>query len=284
MRFAFVAFLMAFLAYQYAKGSISKPMSKEQFESKLYASNEVMERQNMGSLPWQRHNASLESVPVDARVKYSHAYYYEMSNEQYQKALQTSFANSCRGSNLAKNANDWQTITRFDEDPRILNIYGVAIDKIKSVLNGSKSMQLPSGNPYMIQIVHDVLLGVQQHKLLAYTYLLEIDTILYREFAANAKHVRFTIYGELAQDINTWKVDVIQQQVMGIVSPESIYLHPILKVDPIEMQQMEQSFDPNPLVPFVTTLLDNNTIDVVVSQQQQKQKDSLEAAQRVAQS
>ncbi len=238
-----------------------------------YAANEVIPRENTGTSPWQRHTATLESIPVDPQIKYKRAYYYEMSNEAFQEGLQKALANTCEGTKLAKETDNWDDITNLaGVDPYISEIYQQGLEQITKVLNTTNTLKLSNGSPYLLQIVHDVLVRVQKHTKEPLTYMLDVDTIIYREFAAHAKHVHFVVFGYLISTTNGWKVEILSQNVKGIVSPESIQLHPTLKVDPIEMNQMQMHFNPDPLVPYPTTLLDAETIDLVVTEQLQKQK------------
>jgi hypothetical protein len=252
--------------------------AKRSSEEFALASNEVFIRQNMGTSPWKRHSASIESVPVDTPIKYKYAYYYELTNKDYEDALQKAFANTCEGSKLAEDKDKWSKVVDYARDPNISAIYPLGIELIAKVLNSTNTLKLSNGSPYLLQIVHDVLLGAKKHVELSHTYILEVDTIIYREFAANAKHVQFVLFAQINASTNKWKIDVIEQYVKGIVTPESIQLFPTLKMDPVEMGQTELTFNPNPLVPFPTTLLDKDTIDFVVQQQYEKQKQSQASA------
>lgn len=243
-------------------------------ESFTIASNEILPRVNSTNTlePWNKHPITYESIPIDTPIKYNKAFYYEMDNAMYDKALQSTFSHNCEAAKKVFVNTSWRLLdpTNLDNDKiRILTIYPSVIKYMTTTLNQSKYMKNKNGSPYLIQIVHDHILRTYQHLTSSNQFIIELETILYREFAAHGKHLRFKIFVEQSKNI---EVVITELDILGIVPAEIIGFHPVLPIDNVEMDQNEMNFPKNPLTAFSTVLLDETTIRNVMDKQQKLQK------------
>ncbi len=251
-------------------------------ESFVNASNQIFQRTNEGPEPWKRHPITSESVVVDTPIKYSRAYYYELDNAAYDKALQYTFAHNCKAAKDADvvSKNQWITLSPDQDGVRILQLQSLVLSYLRKQVTTSKYLQLKNKTPSMIQIVHDVLISAEKHAVNPSYFIYRMECILYREYAPHGKHVALDVFLDLSQKDKP-DVVVIKQDILGIVSAENIGLHPFLATDPQEMIQSELPFDPNPLVPYPATLVDEKTIQVVMQQQEAKQLADRKASEAV---
>ena len=209
--------------------------SDEQYK----AYNTRLTYRNTGELPWERHEI-YSSLPVDIKVKYKEAYFYEYGNDEYTLKLREIFNNNCEklimvveGTNWTK----WQNSKNNNKPDILLSYYNKIYNYIYDTINNSKILNLPNDdNPATkIQIVHDILKRYKQNTDNPSYYLFEIELLLYREGKLQGKHFKFIVLS------NNISINVIVIKLVGVVSEDNIGMHPVLAND--DYNDLNKNFD-----------------------------------------
>lgn len=229
---------------------------------------------------FSKNDLSKDSVNVDTPIKYKRAFYYEMDNAAFDKALQMTFAHDCAAAKAAftEPESKWKMMNIIENGGKIEMLMGAMMDFLRKKLNTSAYMRLKNGTPSVIQVIHEQFVRGRAHTTKKW-FEMEIEAILYRENTPHGKHVTWTMFVDESKKER--EIVVIKQDLLGIVPADLIAMHPVMPTDFVEMDQMELSFDPNPLTPFPATLLDEKTINVVMEKQQKKQEADRNAAMAV---
>ena len=206
-------------------------------ESEIMGYNDTVDITNKGVEPWEHHQVHA-LLPMDLPVKYPKAYYYELDNETFQKALKKSF-------HLAAlspiSMESWQFVTTTDAD--VLAAYSTAKNYLSQVLVEKANLfQLPDGSSPNLQIIHDVMVSIYKYKYemdstnetVDVKYLINMDVILYRESKYQAKSVRCVCIVTKVPNTNTWKVEVVDMRVTGVISEGDFGLFPVVGFDELD--------------------------------------------------
>lgn len=212
---------------------------KNQDDGEQYkAYNTRLSYRNTGELPWERHEIH-SSLPLDLKVKYKEAYFYEYGNDEYTLKLREIFNNNCEklimvveGTNWTK----WQNPKNNNKPDILLSYYNNIYNYIYNMINDSDILNLPNDNPpTKIQIVHDILKRYRQNIDNPSYYLFEIEIVLYREGKLQGKHFKFIVMS------NNISINVIIIKLIGVISEDNIIMHPILAND--DYNDLNKNFD-----------------------------------------
>jgi hypothetical protein len=202
------------------------------------AYNTRMTYRNTGALPWERHNI-YSSLPVDIKVKYKNAYFYEYGNDEYTLKLREIFNNKCEklimvveGTNWTK----WYNPKNNNKPDILLTYYNNIYNFIYNSINKSDILNLPNNDPPLkIQIVHDILKRYKQNIDDPSYYLFDIELVLYREGKIQGKHFKFIVLSD------NKSINVVVIKLIGVVSEDNISMHPVLPND--QYNDMNSNFD-----------------------------------------
>ena len=208
--------------------------SDEQYK----AYNTRLTYRNTGELPWERHEI-YSSLPIDIKVKYKEAYFYEYGNDEYTLKLREIFNNNCEklimvveGTNWTK----WQNSKNNNKPDILLSYYNNIYNYIYNTITDSNILDLPNDNPpTKIQIVHDILKRYKQNIDDKSYYLFEIELLLYREGKLQGKHFKFIVLS------NNISINVIVIKLIGVVSEDNIGMHHVLAND--DYNDLNKNFD-----------------------------------------
>lgn len=238
------------------------------------AANDDIPQVNSGRDPWNRHPIS--SVPVDYDVRYKTMYMAEFDNGLYEQKLKNVFGLPNPKKHELSNVTKW---TLLDVDNRFHTSYiRVAYDKlmdyIATTLNKSEELDLPYDNPYerpKIQIVHDVLLQFRRDMQNKYKYSISFDVILYRAHKFHGKHVHMEAIMEYNKKDGTWKIDIVDAYIIGIIAEDGIGMFPVVPYQEGEMEEMKWDDKSVMIIPS------NREVINVLRRQNKLQLDNLSA-------
>lgn len=205
----------------------------------------------------------IKSVPLDLTTKYPNAFYHEMNNADFEKALKLTFASdkTCSPLKMALQNKDWKLIGQ-DEPFGIQQIYeNVAIKGMRTMLKNSPHFAKVPG---VVQIVYEDRQKTFKHVTSPNTYLIYSEMIMYRENKYHAKHVATNIVlKQNAKDV--WEYQVVTVEVLGILFEDKVAMYPVSANNPFDRHEM--IFDENPYVQAPAVLLDNETVISLVQKQ-----------------
>jgi hypothetical protein len=209
---------------------------------------------------------------MDPYIKYKNAYYYEMPNQEFHKALVT-----------VLNPQDDETMSEWNDsiDPATLssmwrNTYDAWVTELTKRIEESKAFEL-TGSKERVQVVHDRWISAATHKTQSNLLRIDMETILYRYGTPHGKHVQISVMVNQKED-EPVTFTVLKADVVGIVPEDHIALFPVIASNPFDKNQMTYQEDPktfsNTIIPpanEVLTLM-NNHLDQYMKLTQTKMK------------
>ena len=211
--------------------------------NKIVAQNDELIYTNSGNKPWEHHDVQ-RSLPIDPKVKFTNAYYYEFDNVIYLKNIKTALIVPCELLADAVLTSNWsESIDPSIENKltnQITDAYNNCLNYINTQINNAESMILPSDIKLTvrskIQIVHDIFKEYKIHNTGSSMYLINMQLILYRQAKYNGKHVDVTCTAKKKD--NMWIIHVVAVRIIGIVAEEDIGLYPIIPSNPYGIDQL----------------------------------------------
>lgn len=180
---------------------------------------------------------TVSSVPEDLTTKYPRAFYSELSNAEFEKALIQTFGSkdTCKPLALASKPDNWYT-TPLDANKTVVSIFDVfVVPKLQEIMVSSPFFKGVDGVP---KVIYHNVTSISKHKQMSNTYLVQSDMILHREGKFNGKHVQLAVV--LSQEKGTqWQYNVVSAQVIGIVFEDQIGMYPVEAKDPFDRLQTE---------------------------------------------
>ena len=217
---------------------------------KIIAYNDDLIFTNTGKNPWEHHPVQT-SIPIDTKVKFKNAYYYEFDNVTYLRNLKIALIVPCELLADAVLTSNWSNdidpaSTANDKITREATIgYTNCLQYIDNKINNSKSMILPSDIKLQvrakIQIVHDIFKSFKVHKTSNSMYLINMELILYRQSKYNGKHIDITC--TVKKNNSKWIIHIVAVRILGVVSEENIGLFPVIPIDPLSVAQLPINAD-----------------------------------------
>ena len=190
-----------------------------------------------GSDPWMHHKVQ-GSLPVDPKVIYPKAYYYEYDNTHYLSSLRVALATPCVLLADAVKTDRWSNSYTIDAlessaQSEVVSAYQACVDDIKKHINASPALMLPGdiepddddAPKNNIQVVHDILKSYKKHLTERQMYLIDIELLLYRENKFHGKHVKITCTAK--KSFRGWFTNVIAVDLIGVVPEDQIGLFPV---------------------------------------------------------
>lgn len=151
-----------------------------------------------------------------SEVKYKKAYYYELDNDTFNAALQTTFQPS-----VMSYLSDYAWSAGNINDVPIQKAYASVIDRITNTLRSPQALSLPDGSFSRLQITHDRLLdamiGIPKNSNDSTLTMLKCELTLYRESKYQGKNIGCVC---TVDDQNN--VYFVQMKVIGVVSADNI--------------------------------------------------------------
>lgn len=182
------------------------------------------------------------SVMDDIDFKYKKAYNYEMENKEYGNALRKTF----EVKKQCIDTNNWNkkidVVNDVPLDLKLEERYKYTIDYIQNKLKESEFFKLPDMQINSIQIVHDIFLNYQTHKLLPAS-IFTIQLVLYRESKYHAKDIGMVVHVD--KDKGMYVIKVLDVWVNGIIFEDKLGLFPVIAnhqyVPQVSVQSQSQS-------------------------------------------
>lgn len=203
------------------------------------AYNAQLQYKNSGDGIHQRapvHTSIMDNIDF----KYKKAYNYEMENKEYGDALRKTFKieKVC----IDTNSDNWneqiEVVNDVPLDLKLEQTYKYTIDYIQNKLKESEFFQLPDMQINSIQVLHDILLNYQTHKILPLS-IYTIQLVLYRESKYHAKDVGMIV--RVDKEKGMYIIDVLDVWINGIIFEDKFGMFPVIANDPllIANQQIE---------------------------------------------
>lgn len=276
-----------------------KAMARKEHMTDIQASNAAFESVNAGDKPWQRHPV-YDSIPLDVTPKYANAYYYELDNAAYEKALRQTFAiagSACAARlrtmlGTAARSEEWTSID--PEQSSMLPVYdGIVVPTIQEKIRTSPFFVLPGDGrtPAPIQVVHDRWTACYRHKTEPNTWRFDLELVLYREAKFQAKHVELVCIVSTGKAIpveqqqplepSDWTVEVLVAKVIGIVPEQMVAMHPVLPSQSVAVPQ-ELGFDPNPYNFGAAIIMDDDEVIKAIRKREGKWMAQLQAEMKLS--
>jgi hypothetical protein len=225
------------------------------------------------------------SMPIDLSTKYPAAYYSEMSNEEFERAVRATFATpaTCVATAAAATSGNWRLLA-----PAPQGLYHIMdthlIGALQRGLAASKQLGtgVPTGVPTGVRMVFRRYMELLTHVTKPETYLVRIEAILHRKNAFHGKHMELGVVFQKEEvwGGSRWSTEVVTARVVGVVFEDAFGTHPAVPRDPQERPEL--GFDPNPLVPAPPVLLSNDEVVAAVRAQAEGQRKWAEAESVVA--
>jgi hypothetical protein len=197
--------------------------------------------ENTGEYPWNRHSIN-SSIPYDIKIKKEavNVYYYEFDNKTFDSKLKQTFKSRCEELIIAVEGSDWgdwrhpKTLSDVSEKNKLSSYYDKIFNFVVKRLQGN-IMDLPSDDKKQkIQVVHDIMLRYRTHNSFPAYYMFDIDMILYRAGKFQGKHIK------LVAITNGTIVNIILAKIVGVVSEDSIVIHPYSSFDKLNITDYQQ--------------------------------------------
>lgn len=245
--------------------------SRERF---LVAANEYIPMSNVGPEPWNRHPTN--SLPMDQHVKYPTMYMVEFDNGEYENRLKRIFSIPSAKQEELRRVNEWTILDPHNDTQAsfIPITYETFLKHVETEINESPELFLPYDNPEhrpRLQIVHDVLLQFKKHVSNNFKYIVLAEVVLYREHKFHGKHVLFESVIQYDPKTKEWSIDVVNIQLLGIVSEDGIGMFPVIpysSTQPVQADAMNASSQ---------MLINDRDVIEVVRRQQKQQSDNINA-------
>lgn len=220
---------------------------------------------------------SVDSLPIDLPSKYPRAFYTEMDNGRYEKALQSTFATqkTCEALDVALKQDDWISIP--DTQPMAIGhvMEAKVLPELEQRLQASPYFQDVEGK---IQIAYEKVVRLFRHKELKERYLAIIELVLYREGKYHGKHVEIGMV--ITDNKGSWEFEVASARVLGILFEDRFAMFPVEAKDPAVTNAA--SFDSNnPFVLQPAILMSNEEVVQAVKKQADGQRKRAEANRAV---
>lgn len=230
-------------------------------------SGEDLVHVNKGQSPWMRY-AVHTSTLADPVIKYKNAYYYEMTNGEYETALKHIFSmETCNTLSQASQFSNWAKA----QSPAELmgtawsGVYEVWMAEFQRKLNDAAELKLPSDQTN-IQVVHDRWISAYRHVTDTTLLRMDIEAILYRFGKPHGKHVSMSVIakrtdseGKFANPID-WNFAVVAMEILGIVPEDQIAIFPVVANNPFDPPELAYQEDAktfeNAIVPSGKEVLD----------------------------
>lgn len=223
--------------------------------------NTPLEYVNKGKSPWLHHSVHYSNIS-DPVIKYKNAYYYEMSNEEYEKALkQIFFMKKCDSLQLALQSTEWsgKLNPRTVTDAIWVGVYDQWLSEFTRTLNESLELKLSATDNVEIQVVHDRWISAYTHRTDPSLLRMDIEVILYRFGKPYGKHVSLSVIAKKKEPdgmfatTNDWYYTVVAIEIVGVVPEDQIAIFPVVANNPFDPEQMPYGEDPasfeNTIVP-----------------------------------
>ena len=239
------------------------------YERFITAWNDKLPYQNEGDQPWERYDVH-NSIHDDPVIKYKNAFYYELSNADYENALKNTFKNEkCDVIQQALVKDAWRgplQVNKGDTNSNIEKTYQQWMVAFEKELNGSSFLRLPNDINTHIQIVHDRLIDMYVSKNNPTRIRIDMEAILYRNSKPHGKHVLLSVVTDVCEvnkACTNQSFNVVAVKLLGIVPEEQIAMYPVLANNPfdeVEMQYLENpSSFANSIVPDADNVI--NTLN-----------------------
>lgn len=214
-------------------------------------SGEELTEVNKGQAPWL-HSSIHQSNISDPVIKYKHAYYYEMTNQEYESALKTLFSmKSCNTLAQALEKSQWTDAMNPGEITKSTwaGVYEQWMKEFTKAVNASIELKL-SGDASKIQVVHDRWIAAYFHVTDPTLLRIDMEVLLYRYGKPHGKHVSMSIIAKRKEadgifaSTNDWHFTVVAIEVLGIVPEDQIAIHPVVANNPFDAPEMSYEEDP----------------------------------------
>lgn len=205
---------------------------------------------------------SIQSIPIDLPTKYPLAYYAEMDNASFEKALKATFASpeTCKATEVALKQEEWITIPST-EPMGMGHIFETQIlPLMEKTIRESPHFQEVNGQ---LQIAYEKRVHMYRHVSKKDVYLTLVEFLLYREGKYQGKHVEVGMLLENHQ--GTWNYQVVTARVVGIVFEDRFAMFPVEARNPFDAAQMD--FNENPYVQQPSILMSNEDVIQAVQKQ-----------------
>ncbi len=131
------------------------------------------------------------------------------------------------------NPNDWNDIETVNNtlNSTIEEVYKYTIDYLNNTIKESAFFELPDKQEMhlnSIQLLHDVLISYQSHKMLP-SHILTLQLVLYREGKYHAKDVGMLV--KVDKDKGIWRLTLLDVWINGVIFEDKIGMFPIIAND-----------------------------------------------------
>lgn len=183
---------------------------------------------NINTYPWDRDNI-YSSLPIDIKSKYESTYFYEFSNNEFEKKLNEIFK-KCDINDIITilDGNTWSNWINPKESnykSKILDYYNKIYDYINYEINNSDLLKLPNNSKNKINIIKDKLIQYKFNKNNKEYLLFDIELLLHRINKPLGKHIKMIVVS------NNIDIYVIYSKIIGIVNENNIITDNIKEYD-----------------------------------------------------
>jgi hypothetical protein len=214
---------------------------------------------------WDRQEIQ-DSLPVDYISQYPNTYYYELSNEEFLNALTKTFEDFM----IHMNGAEWTPETPVDRDhippKNVLTGYEQIVPWLEKKINSNDNFSIPGDKTEPYQIIHDYWKSWSSSIFAPNRFLYTVEVLLFREAKNHAKHVSFKIVIE-----NEKIKGITEMGMVGIVFEDKFGLFPVIHSDKIDLDNLYQLFDTNPLAPY-PTLINEEVVKTEIDRRERDNK------------
>ena len=229
-------------------------------------SGDELNEVNQGQAPWLHYTIHQSNIS-DPVIKYKNAYYYEMTNGDYENALKSIFSmKTCNTLTQALDKSVWTDAMKPSDITKSAwaGVYEQWITEFTKIINDSSELKLP-GDSSKIQVVHDRWIAAYYHISDPTLLRIDMEVLLYRFGKPHGKHVSMSVIAKkrevegLFATTNDWYYTVVAIEVLGIVPEDQIAIHPVIANNPFDAPEMAYKEDPktfeNIIVPPASEVL-----------------------------
>ena len=222
------------------------------FGPNIYAHNDDIAYSNLSPTNAWAHHEMRDSLEIDPKMhdtKYKKTYYYEHDNLTYENGLRKALTvpcalvfNAIKTSNWSDSYNSLE-LGKQEQQDEVYEAYQKCILYIYAKINTAGTLDLPgaSASSPPIQIVHDILKSFCIHLTEKSMYMIDMEVLLYRENKYHGKRVHLVCTAKKSRD--SWQVNVVSLQLLGVVPEDQIALFPVVPQNPFDVQQMHVNED-----------------------------------------
>ena len=216
-------------------------------------------RENTDNNPWNHHPVQ-ESLPLNHRIRYPQAFYYELDNAAFQEAFDRAFhiSTSSPWYRAALKTNEWLgPYSPSDADVSWKDGYASFFAYVQATLRSSPEFCLPGtirdaskDTSVELQIVHDRWRRFFVWNKTPNVIRIDVELLLYREGKYQGKHMLVFAVLEQTRPGHV-EVHIVQANVVGVVPSDGIGMHPVLPIDKEAVQEASWNTDPFSFSPHI---------------------------------